>query len=300
MPARLRQITISCAVLVLEHSMVIEQTPALAEWAWYVGALHQNHTALLLLSEFYASKDTDAAVEARVWRCLDHVFELPADMSGPAKTRMLLVELKGRIDHYHRVRRVRTPKKMQHVGPRADSVEQQRQKAEHRDRERRSESVQSGGSSDYTASSASSMQPHHQAQMASFGGVVTQREYSISGHAKPAIPQEFDFNTPSMGYTGPGIVGGQVSGSMQQQHSPQPPTPHQYGSETSSNPNVVVGAVPGTGGSPMDLLPEIDWNEWDQLFGPAEMSTGDLIIPPFAFPDFSVTDLQWSTDQHLQ
>lgn len=204
MPARLRQITISCSVLVrcilsslitftnlflkvLEHSMVIEQTPALADWAWYVGALHQNHTSLLLLSEFYASKDVDPLVEARVWRCLDFVFDLPAAMSGQAKTRILLEELKGRIDEYHRVRRVRVPTKMGHAGAGVDGAESQQHQDEQRSRESRSQSVQSADSSEYTLSSASSMQ-HAQRQV--IGGAMPQDYRTMSG-TQPSIAQTF-------------------------------------------------------------------------------------------------------------
>jgi hypothetical protein len=68
------------------------------------------------------------------------------------------------------------------------------------------------------------------------------------------------------------------------------------------------------GSSPWDALNDIDWvspritshlftkgnrplillqNEIDQLFGGAERGTGNMMIPPFTFPQFSATDLQW-------
>ena len=58
MPERLRQIVLSAAIMILEHSQNIEQQPALSTWSWYVGALHQYHTALLILNEMYAQPRT--------------------------------------------------------------------------------------------------------------------------------------------------------------------------------------------------------------------------------------------------
>ena len=46
MPERLRQIMISACIMIIEHSMRIEQQPALSQWSWYVGALHQYHSAM--------------------------------------------------------------------------------------------------------------------------------------------------------------------------------------------------------------------------------------------------------------
>ncbi|PSN62837.1 fungal-specific transcription factor domain-containing protein [Corynespora cassiicola Philippines] len=117
MPQRLRQIVLSTAVMLLEHSMTIEQQPALAPWAWYVGALHQYHTALLLLSEMYAG-ERDPAMENRIWRCLDYAFELPASLSGFEKTRLVFEELAGRTEMYAAIRRMRAPTAMPHAGPR--------------------------------------------------------------------------------------------------------------------------------------------------------------------------------------
>lgn len=46
MPERLRQIMISSCIMIVEHSMLIDQQPALTQWSWYVGALHQYHSAM--------------------------------------------------------------------------------------------------------------------------------------------------------------------------------------------------------------------------------------------------------------
>lgn len=46
MPERLRQIMISSCIMIVEHSMRIEQQPVLSQWSWYIGALHQYHSAM--------------------------------------------------------------------------------------------------------------------------------------------------------------------------------------------------------------------------------------------------------------
>ncbi|KAF2738219.1 fungal-specific transcription factor domain-containing protein [Polyplosphaeria fusca] len=104
MPERLRQMMLSSAVTILEHSMNIEQTPALSPWVWYVGALHQYHTSLLLLHELYI-KVPDPSVEARVWRCIDFCFDLPPNLTPSQKSRMVLGELVDRTSVYQSMRR---------------------------------------------------------------------------------------------------------------------------------------------------------------------------------------------------
>ncbi|OCK79312.1 hypothetical protein K432DRAFT_300154 [Lepidopterella palustris CBS 459.81] len=149
MPERLRQILLGSGVLLLEHSMTIETTPALSTWTWYHGAMQQYHTALLLLSELYA-KPRDPAVETRVWRCLDFAFELPPALSGAEKSRMILGELRDRTEAYQSIRRVRAPTTMSKpVGPRIHAHEYQQ-----RERERaRSSSVISGEGTPQTKAS---------------------------------------------------------------------------------------------------------------------------------------------------
>jgi hypothetical protein len=117
MPERLRQITMGASVRILEHSMNIEQQPALNIWSWYTGALHQFHAALLLLNEMYIA-DIDPALEQRVWACLDYTFELPAGGSGVVKTRVILKDLIEKLDIYANLRRWRAPKDMPRAGRR--------------------------------------------------------------------------------------------------------------------------------------------------------------------------------------
>jgi hypothetical protein len=250
MPERLRQITISTAVMVLEHSMTLEQTPALADWSWYIGAYHQYHTALLLISELYA-KERQPDLEARAWRCLDFVFDLPAALSGAEKTRMVLEELVGRTETYSAIRRVRAPAKMEHPGPRVHGVEYQRQQAE-LERERRSSSVQSGNSN-YSLSSSSSQAA--QPQMANIGQIA---QMDFGAAYAPGMGTAETSGTEYQNFTAFTSSGGGQPGIA---FTPSPlPSQGQSGtvSESGSSTGPNVGVI-GTGGSPMDVMPEIDW-----------------------------------------
>lgn len=117
MPERLRQMMMSACIMTCEHGMNIEQQPALKQWSWYVGALHQHHAAMLLLSEMYVAR-SDPALSARMWRCLDYTFELPSHLGEKEKIRFLLSELVKRIGSYASRRGVRAPSNMPNAGPR--------------------------------------------------------------------------------------------------------------------------------------------------------------------------------------
>jgi len=43
---------------------------------------------------------------------------------------------------------------------------------------------------------------------------------------------------------------------------------------------------------------DIDWNEWERLF-PSDMNQGDIMIPPFSFPRYSPSNLQWDPKDPL-
>lgn len=145
MPDRLRQIVLSASILTIENSQTIEQQPMLSTWSWYVGALHQYHTALLVLSELYAQACTPD-MEQRAWRALDFVFELGPGMTNQEKTRTVLEELIRKLQVYGRVKRWRAPKDMPHAGPRAHTpgYQLQKQQAEERKRHNSLHSVAGG------------------------------------------------------------------------------------------------------------------------------------------------------------
>jgi hypothetical protein len=115
MPERLRQIMMSCAIMMIEHTINMETQPALAQWTWYIGALHQYHASLLLLSEMYVTPP-DPAFAARAWRCLDYTFNLSNHLSHHAKGKMILREMAERTSAYASLTRVRAPTDMPHAG----------------------------------------------------------------------------------------------------------------------------------------------------------------------------------------
>ncbi|KAF2786581.1 hypothetical protein K505DRAFT_368111 [Melanomma pulvis-pyrius CBS 109.77] len=283
MPERLRQILISTCIMILEHSMTIEEQPVLAPWAWYVGALHQYHTSLLLLSELYSGQ-RDQATEARVWRCLDYVFDLPAGLVGSEKSRFILEELVGRTSMFQKLRRTRAPTSMPPPGPRAHFKETPSRKSETQDRDR-SSSVVSGTSGLSGRGQGQGQSPPFIGHLGAFDNMefvsmeVSAPEEGSSTDAV-AAPAADSYNFDGFAPVGPppGVISSGLS-------------PGQ--SDSSSGIAPPVGA---TGGSPMDVLPDIDWNEWEQLFG-AEMPAGNILIPPFTFPQFSPSELQWPSGE---
>lgn len=40
-------------------------------------------------------------------------------------------------------------------------------------------------------------------------------------------------------------------------------------------------------------------NDIELMFGAAEVNQGDIMIPPYTFPDFASTDLQWTIPEGL-
>ena len=117
MPDRLRQIVLSAAIMILEHSQNIEQQPMLSTWSWYIGALHQYHTALLILNELYAQPG-EPDMEQRAWRVLDFVFGMGPGMTNREKTRVVLEELVNKMHVYASVKRWRAPIDMPPTKPR--------------------------------------------------------------------------------------------------------------------------------------------------------------------------------------
>ncbi|KAJ4365785.1 hypothetical protein N0V83_008406 [Neocucurbitaria cava] len=319
MPERLRQVIMSAAAMILEHSMTIEQQPALSTWSWYVGALHQYHTALLLLNELYAGS-REPAFEQRVWRCLDYAFELPSGPTDIEKVRMVLQDLVGKTQIYAKVKRVRIPNQMPHVGPRTHTPGYQaRQQEVGEDRERR-ESLQSassiagfasfgiGANSVGQQSSPRQQQPQScqrqqsQSQAIPFPGSIPNVDWGTidlpASAANFQLPQQplstlDSFNrSESIPTTSPG---GLMPSNMMQSMG-------NISESNASSPGAAIyGSIPvGTSNSsPMDALNEIDWNDIEQLFGNAEMDAGNMLIPPFTFPPFSAIDLQWPAQDGL-
>lgn len=118
MPERLRQILLSSGLAQLEHAIAVETQEKTRPWAWYSGAFQQYHTALLILGEIYSAPNHYQHRD-RVWMCIDYVFELPGGMNPGHKSRIILSELKRRMEMYQRHRKIRAPTVMEgRAGPR--------------------------------------------------------------------------------------------------------------------------------------------------------------------------------------
>ncbi|KAI4230308.1 MAG: hypothetical protein L6R36_000119 [Xanthoria steineri] len=109
-PDRLRQIIINSGTEIMERAISIETSPALSPWAWYSSAIQQYHTALLLMMEIYAfpnRKEVD-----RIWRCLEYVFEIPADIPKDQRGRWVMTEVRDKMGIYIASRKVLAPSRM--------------------------------------------------------------------------------------------------------------------------------------------------------------------------------------------
>ncbi|XPS91381.1 hypothetical protein M3J09_000799 [Ascochyta lentis] len=315
MPDRLRQIILSASIMILEHSQNIEQEPALSTWLWYVGALHQYHTALLIINEMYAQPHTPA-MEQRAWRVLDFVFELSPSLSPIEKTRAILEDLMNKTQVYARMKRWRVPKDMPQAGPRTDTPGYQRQQREaaesmHNDSP---QSTTGGNTQDlFVDASPVGIQtspplqqpfqpprlPHSQSQSSSSGTVGFPGAMPNTDWGTFDVPLPASTSTFQQPLTAPDVypIPNYPSVPSPSTFMPLPHTVSQLGDPTSlihPSTTLAYGAPMGTAGtSPMDALNEVDWNEIEQLFGDAKTGTGNMMIPPFTFPQFSATDLQW-------
>jgi hypothetical protein len=268
MPDRLRQIVLSAAIMILEHSMNIEQQPALSTWSWYVGALHQYHSALLVISEMYAASRTPA-MEQRAWRCLDFVFELPPDMSNIEKTRIVLEDLINRTQIYASLKKWRAPKDMPQAGARIHTPGYQLRQAEAEERQRIVNPQSSGGSAQALFNTGNPIGEHMSPPL--------QQPYQPPriSHSRSQSSLTFPGAIPNTDWGTFDIPASTSTSAFQQPSaSPELYPMHNYPSTTPSN-NMIpprltsqrsdptsssfVAPLGTAGSSPMDALNEIDW-----------------------------------------
>ncbi|CAI6338987.1 unnamed protein product [Periconia digitata] len=304
MPERLRQILMSSCIMMLEHTMVIEQHPVLSPWGWYIGAIHQHQIALLLLVEMYVTTP-DPSFATRAWRCLDYSFNLPASLPQTTKARMVLVELSDRTRKYLSIRRVRAPTNMPHVIATGDATSESqtaRQGSEEQSNMQRDDGTLHTTYSGHTLGEV----PFDQFQTQSY-----------QGHGQPEQPYMpmGSISQTDWGQLAMGIGDGQAPPLVTSAPGTMdfgalvPPVPfpdapsmsflsNDGGFSGSSGTNSTGATNPGRSTSPMEsTLSDIDWNEWDGLFGNAQMGPDHMVILPFSFPDMETSDLQW-LDQH--
>ncbi|KAH6637584.1 hypothetical protein C7974DRAFT_422587 [Boeremia exigua] len=318
MPSRLRQMVLGAGIMILEHSQNIEQQPVLSTWSWYVGALHQYHSALLIINEMY-TQPCAPELEQRAWRALDFVFDLGPDMTNTQKTRVVVEELMNKMRVYASLKRWRAPVDMPQasVQPHIPSSQVKTPVAEEREQQNNPQSATEGVTQ---ASFSNTSLPD--AQISS----PPQQPFR-----PPPSPQSQSRSSGSGIIPFPGAMPNVDWGTFEDPPTAAIPTPqqplagfdmHQVPNYSSSTPSSSFGISPqmmspgadpttmnsqnptlgfgvpntSTSSSPLDLLKDIDWNEIDQLFGAADTETGNVMIPPFTFPQFTATDLsnlQW-------
>lgn len=113
MPDRLRQLLIEASLSQVETCVAWEQNPAMQDWIWYRGAFNQYHGALLLLIEVYAYPMRKEA--ARIWRCLDYIFDIPPHLNPKQKAELVLTDLRDRMLQYHQMRKSKVSNQMEQL-----------------------------------------------------------------------------------------------------------------------------------------------------------------------------------------
>ena len=88
----------------------METLPTLRTWSWYAGALHQYQTAFLLLAELFTYPNRREA--DRIWKVLDYVFEIPPELSRDEKARIILTEIRDKMNAYRTARKLKAPTSM--------------------------------------------------------------------------------------------------------------------------------------------------------------------------------------------
>ncbi|KAL7775356.1 hypothetical protein CFE70_009199 [Pyrenophora teres f. teres 0-1] len=305
MPERLRQITLSAATMVLEHGMAVEQDPVLSAWSWIVGALHQHHCALLLVNEVYII-NAEPAMEQRIWTCLDYSFDIPSGLSNIEKIRLVLEELIGKSKKYAEITGVRAPTNM----PQLSTKPRQRVQRE----ENMSRAVprsDSNTSTDLVLQNSTSnlgpprFAPSHklkeQLQHASalapginaFPGAIPSVDWG-SFHMPDSVPSSM-LMSQQLAFGDFAQITNSADGSMSN-------TLQQTANDNSSPKSATyTGMMAGSIGSDtMDAINDIDWKDVERMFGSAEMGAGNMLVPPFTFPQFSASHLRAPDQDDIQ
>ncbi|GAD93610.1 hypothetical protein MGYG_02110 [Paecilomyces variotii No. 5] len=127
-PDRLRQVMLTAAAQHLDHALHLDTAPELQPWLWYSRAYDQYHIAFLLLFDVFMvpmRRDAD-----RIWRCMDHVYEIGPDdplsevnslgkvsrqeliARRNKKALRVITQVKDRLEIYSEMRKLRFPKTM--------------------------------------------------------------------------------------------------------------------------------------------------------------------------------------------
>jgi hypothetical protein len=102
LPARLNNVVVMAGIMMVEISIQLENDRAFRDWAWYFGAFTQYQIALLLAIEVYFRPQNREA--ARIWACLDYVFNLDRALPPDIKSAQVFNEVMSKTSVYNNVR----------------------------------------------------------------------------------------------------------------------------------------------------------------------------------------------------
>ncbi|KAI9694292.1 MAG: hypothetical protein M1820_009051 [Bogoriella megaspora] len=278
MPDRLRQLILTSGTSQIEHAVAVDTHPSLAPWRWYSGALQQYQTAVLLLFEVYAypmRKEAD-----RIWSCLDYIFDIPLTLTRDQKARLVMGELSNRMKVYHSLRRTRAPVQVEKMvgikpprrigdGHRLDNPQNQQQAV-------------SGSQQQHVPRSQQQISPPP-AEGSRFSP-PTNLPGSLPGTGQGL---EYNFNTAPGVNAMSGLMGAANAGTVDQLYSQDPNAPHQWSPQPSNSDSPgsafgMGGSITGSNPSDLQAVMDIDWNEFDSLFPPDQV-TGDLNVPNWTY-----------------
>lgn len=264
LPNRLRQIIITTGTEQLEIAMELEANSEFSRWSWYTGAYLQYHTALLLLIEvstYPMRREAD-----RMWRCLDYVFEVGPLLSRTEKARLIFNRIRHQSAAYHNLRKVRVPTTMRH--PRGH--------------------VSNGSASPRHAASqsppTSSSPSSHDAKVpdlryeftrtASASLYPPQQYYGLGASASTSTAVTATTSSTAAANSGACASPIHIKSSPQMDNLPEvwnaPRTINSGGNSMHfAHMNDMIPASSTNG------IPDIDWNEWNNLF-PPDVNNGQL------------------------
>lgn len=105
LPQRLNNVVVMAGIMMIEISIRLENDALFGDWAWYFGAYSQHQLALVLAVELqFRPAHRDAA---RIWPCLDYVFNLNRDLPPETKLRRILGNVWMKCAVFRGLRRVR-------------------------------------------------------------------------------------------------------------------------------------------------------------------------------------------------
>lgn len=252
MPPRLSQLLITSGILVIELSTHLETNPMFQDWAWYFGAYFQYQVALILATEiFYRPENREAA---RIWLCLDYVFELDHKLPAKEKAARLLLEISKRLEIYTRSRKIRGTRTTAMAAVSSNAV---------------------AGTNSSSSSEQQAKQDRQKQQQPEQQEQADQNRGADAAH----IPPGGNVNEIGLGYAPADSLPEQV---------PLLPQPHMAFSVPDGQ--VLYTQEPNTRNPPNmmepgDIMEDLDWEALGALFNYDEQ-TGDLSIHGYYDPDF--------------